>query len=263
VPSLDRLSRSLRELITSVGELRRREVGVTSLHESLDSTTPGGRLVFHVFAALAEFIRELMVAGTQEGARCRSSAGPRRRPALGGDARHHPGRAGHVAQPRTQHHLDREAAGASAQAPSTTTSPTWANSALEAASSRAGMRCLPLTATTTVGVTRVIGTGSTENRPRCRASSAAGQSRSSARMGEEAPELHRLLRGEGMRGPSNPQPPAALRAPMAGVGSLNRADGRAQRGLWQPQILLLGGVLWVTGTSGRAPGVGWGEESRG
>ena len=39
VPSLDRLSRSLQELITSVGELRRREVGFTSLHESLDTTT--------------------------------------------------------------------------------------------------------------------------------------------------------------------------------------------------------------------------------
>ncbi|WP_306875806.1 recombinase family protein [Streptosporangium brasiliense] len=50
-----------------VGELRRREIGFASLHESLDTTTPGGRLVFHVFAALAEFIRELIVAGTREG----------------------------------------------------------------------------------------------------------------------------------------------------------------------------------------------------
>lgn len=39
-----------------VGELRRREIGFTSLHENLDTTTPGGRLIFHVFAALAEFI---------------------------------------------------------------------------------------------------------------------------------------------------------------------------------------------------------------
>jgi DNA invertase Pin-like site-specific DNA recombinase len=53
VPSLDRLSRSLADLITTVGELRRRDVGFTSLHENLDTTTPGGRLVFHVFAALA------------------------------------------------------------------------------------------------------------------------------------------------------------------------------------------------------------------
>nr|WP_256371569.1 recombinase family protein [Micromonospora sp. MW-13] len=62
VPSLDRLSRSLSDLITTVGELRRRDVGFTSLHENLDTTTPGGRLVFHVFAALAEFIRELIGA---------------------------------------------------------------------------------------------------------------------------------------------------------------------------------------------------------
>ncbi len=67
VPSLDRLSRSLQDLISTVGDLRRREVGFTSLHESLDTTTPGGRLVFHVFAALAEFIRELIVSGTREG----------------------------------------------------------------------------------------------------------------------------------------------------------------------------------------------------
>lgn len=65
VPSLDRLSRSIQDLITTVADLRRREVGFTLLHENLD-TTPGGRLVFHVFAALAEFIREL-VSGTREG----------------------------------------------------------------------------------------------------------------------------------------------------------------------------------------------------
>jgi DNA invertase Pin-like site-specific DNA recombinase len=70
VPSLDRLSRSLQDLIGIVAELRRRGVGFSSLHEALDTTTPGGRLVFHVFhvfAALAEFIRELIVEGTHEG----------------------------------------------------------------------------------------------------------------------------------------------------------------------------------------------------
>jgi DNA invertase Pin-like site-specific DNA recombinase len=67
VPSLDRLSRSLQDLITIVAGLRRRGVGFRSLHEALDTTTPGGRLVFHVFAALAEFIRELIVEGTREG----------------------------------------------------------------------------------------------------------------------------------------------------------------------------------------------------
>ncbi|MFC7641906.1 recombinase family protein [Streptosporangium lutulentum] len=80
VPSLDRLSRSLQELITTVAELRRREIGFTSLHENLDTTTPGGRLVFHVFAALAEFIRELIISGTREGlaaARARGRVGGR------------------------------------------------------------------------------------------------------------------------------------------------------------------------------------------
>ncbi|MGY0060900.1 recombinase family protein [Streptomyces sp. LZ34] len=67
VPSLDRLGRSLQDLIAIVSGLRKRGIGFTSLHEALDTTTPGGRLVFHVFAALAEFIRELIVQGTNEG----------------------------------------------------------------------------------------------------------------------------------------------------------------------------------------------------
>jgi DNA invertase Pin-like site-specific DNA recombinase len=67
MPSLDRLSRSLADLIQIVTTLRRQRVGFKSLHEALDTTTPGGRLVFHVFAALAEFIRELIVEGTREG----------------------------------------------------------------------------------------------------------------------------------------------------------------------------------------------------
>jgi len=67
VPSLDRLSRSLADLIAIVTTLRRHGVGFKSLHEALDTTTPGGRLVFHVFATLAEFIRELIVEGSREG----------------------------------------------------------------------------------------------------------------------------------------------------------------------------------------------------
>lgn len=82
VPSLDRYGRSLQDLINMVAELRERGIGFTSLHENLDTTTPGGRLVFHVFAALAEFIRELIVIGTKEGlaaARARGRVGGRPR----------------------------------------------------------------------------------------------------------------------------------------------------------------------------------------
>ncbi|WP_327153232.1 recombinase family protein [Streptomyces tubercidicus] len=80
VPSLDRYGRSLQDLVNMVAELRERGIGFQSLHEALDTTTPGGRLIFHVFAALAEFIRELIVAGTHEGlaaARARGKVGGR------------------------------------------------------------------------------------------------------------------------------------------------------------------------------------------
>ncbi len=68
-PGLRLLVRSLvrQDLIAIVAGLRKRGVGFRSLKEALDTTTPGGRLVFHVFAALAEFIRELIVEGTIEG----------------------------------------------------------------------------------------------------------------------------------------------------------------------------------------------------
>ncbi|MDX2709462.1 recombinase family protein [Streptomyces sp. PA03-6a] len=84
VPSLDRLGRSIQDLIAIVSGLRKRGIGFTSLHEALDTTTPGGRLVFHVFAALAEFIRELIVQGTNEGLDAARARGARlgRPPAL-------------------------------------------------------------------------------------------------------------------------------------------------------------------------------------
>ncbi|MFE0039456.1 recombinase family protein [Streptomyces sp. NPDC059015] len=84
VPSLDRLGRSIQDLISIVAGLRKRGVGFRSLHEALDTTTPGGRLVFHVFAALAEFIRELIVQGTHEGLAAARARGERigRPPAL-------------------------------------------------------------------------------------------------------------------------------------------------------------------------------------
>lgn len=77
VPSLDRLGRSIQDLIAIVAGLRKRDIGFRSLHEALDTTTPGGRLVFHVFAALAEFIRELIVQGTHEGLAAARARGER------------------------------------------------------------------------------------------------------------------------------------------------------------------------------------------
>jgi DNA invertase Pin-like site-specific DNA recombinase len=78
---LDRLGRSLRHLIGTVTALADRGVGFRSLRESIDTTTPGGRLVFHVFAALAEFERDLISERTHAGlaaARARGRKGGRR-----------------------------------------------------------------------------------------------------------------------------------------------------------------------------------------
>nr|WP_306875720.1 recombinase family protein [Streptosporangium brasiliense] len=52
-------------------------MGFRSLKEALDTTTPGGRLVFHVFAALAEFVRELIIEGTNEGSAAAKARGQR------------------------------------------------------------------------------------------------------------------------------------------------------------------------------------------
>ena len=79
---LDRLGRSLKELLELMGELQKRGVEFRSLRESLDTTTPAGKLVFHVFASLAEFerdiIRERTMAGL-EAARVRGKEGGRKR----------------------------------------------------------------------------------------------------------------------------------------------------------------------------------------
>lgn len=77
---LDRLGRSLRHLIGLVGELAERGVGFRSLTESIDTTTAGGCLIFHVFGALAEFERELILARSRAGsaaARARGRNGGR------------------------------------------------------------------------------------------------------------------------------------------------------------------------------------------
>lgn len=79
---LDRLGRSMRELIDLVNEMAERGVEFVSLRESLDTTTPGGKLVFHVFASVAEFERDLIRERTMAGldaARARGRKGGRRR----------------------------------------------------------------------------------------------------------------------------------------------------------------------------------------
>jgi DNA invertase Pin-like site-specific DNA recombinase len=64
---LDRLGRSLPHLIEVVAGLAERGVGFRSLTEAIDTTTPGGRLVFHVFGALGQFERDLVGERTKAG----------------------------------------------------------------------------------------------------------------------------------------------------------------------------------------------------
>src|ERR1700722_8392860 len=64
---LDRLARSMKQLIETVEQLRVRGIGLRSLTEALDTTTAQGLLVFHMFSALAEFERSLIRERTQAG----------------------------------------------------------------------------------------------------------------------------------------------------------------------------------------------------
>ena len=77
---LDRLARSLKQLIETVERLEDKGIGFRSLTENIDTTSPGGRLIFHIFGALAEFertiIRERTVAGLRA-ARARGRLGGR------------------------------------------------------------------------------------------------------------------------------------------------------------------------------------------
>jgi DNA invertase Pin-like site-specific DNA recombinase len=77
---LDRLGRSLKDLIALVEELESRKIGFCSLQEKIDTTTSGGKLIFHLFGALAEFERNLIRERTQAGlqaARARGRKGGR------------------------------------------------------------------------------------------------------------------------------------------------------------------------------------------
>jgi DNA invertase Pin-like site-specific DNA recombinase len=77
---LDRLGRSLKHLIEIITKLNNRKVGFQSITENIDTTTSGGKLVFHIFGALAEFERDIIKDRTKAGlsaARARGRLGGR------------------------------------------------------------------------------------------------------------------------------------------------------------------------------------------
>lgn len=77
---LDRLGRSLKHLISLIEEFEEMGVGFQSITEAIDTTTPGGRLFFHIVGALAEFERNIIVERTKAGlaaARARGRLGGR------------------------------------------------------------------------------------------------------------------------------------------------------------------------------------------
>ena len=77
---LDRLGRSLKHLIETITNLNNRNIGFQSITENIDTTTSGGKLIFHIFGALAEFERDIIRERTNAGlqaARARGSIGGR------------------------------------------------------------------------------------------------------------------------------------------------------------------------------------------
>ncbi|KUJ71662.1 recombinase family protein [Thiomicrospira sp. WB1] len=87
---LDRLGRNLKDLVEIVSDLEKRGIGFKSLKESIDTTSPTGKLVFHIFASLAEFERNLISERTKAGlkaARARGRKGGRRRSLSRSDVR--------------------------------------------------------------------------------------------------------------------------------------------------------------------------------
>lgn len=80
---LDRLARSVRQLVETAEDLASREIGLRVLTQAIDTTSPGGRLVFHVFAAVAEFERELTLERTHAGLAKALGRRGGRKPAMG------------------------------------------------------------------------------------------------------------------------------------------------------------------------------------
>lgn len=64
---LDRLGRSLYDLVNLVSEIQGKGAGLKSLNDSIDTTTPHGKLIFHIFASLAEFERDIISERTKAG----------------------------------------------------------------------------------------------------------------------------------------------------------------------------------------------------
>ena len=77
---LDRLARSMRDLIAMVEDFDGRGVDFRSLTEEISTTTPGGKLTFHIFAALAEFERGIIIERTREGMKAARARGVRSGP---------------------------------------------------------------------------------------------------------------------------------------------------------------------------------------
>src|SRR6266481_1205735 len=72
---LDRLGRSLKHLIETITKLNNRKIGFKSIQENIDTTTSGGKLVFHIFGALAEFERDIIRERTNAGLSAARSRG--------------------------------------------------------------------------------------------------------------------------------------------------------------------------------------------
>jgi DNA invertase Pin-like site-specific DNA recombinase len=81
VTRMSRAMRSLKHMLALVDELQAKGAGLKVLKQDIDTTTPNGRLIFHIFAAIDEFQRELIVEGTNEGlaaAKARGKLGGRK-----------------------------------------------------------------------------------------------------------------------------------------------------------------------------------------
>src|SRR5919205_2274577 len=72
---LDRLARSMKQLIATVEELKEREIGFRSLTEAIDTTSAAGELFFHIFGALAQFERSIIRERTNAGIRAALARG--------------------------------------------------------------------------------------------------------------------------------------------------------------------------------------------